>query len=74
MDDQLIDQAEKIGLKDAGAYLQKTGRYPREDDTDDFGFTAWSAAWEVLQQRGADDGLHEACFEAWSRGFLGPEA
>jgi hypothetical protein len=76
MDDALIDQAEQIGLKDAGAYLHKFGKYPTEDDLDHFGFhaEAWRAAWEELQKRGADDGLYDACFEAWRGGFLGPEA
>jgi hypothetical protein len=72
--DALIDQAEEIGLRDAGAYLQKTGRYPTEDDTDDFASAAWAAALMGLRRRGADHAIYEACFEAWSGGFLGTRA
>jgi hypothetical protein len=76
MDDQLIDQAEEIGLRDAGKYLQKFGRYPTEDDTDDFGFhaEAWRAAWMELRRQGADGDIYEACFEAWRVGFMGTRA
>jgi hypothetical protein len=72
--DAIIDQAEEIGLRDAGAYLQKYGRYPTKDDTDAFGYMAWGAAWEELRRRGADDSVYEACFQAWRRGFLGTRA
>jgi hypothetical protein len=71
----LIDQAEEIGLRDAGAYLQKFGRYPMEDDTDNVGFhaEAWQAAWLELQRRGADEGLYDSYFEALSGRFLGTQ-
>jgi hypothetical protein len=72
--DAIIDEAEEIGLRDAAAYLGKCGRYPTEDDTDDFSTEAWEAAWGDLQRQGADDGLFEACCEAWRRGFLGTQA
>jgi hypothetical protein len=48
--DVIIDEAGAIGLRDAGASLQKMGRYPTEDDPDDFGCVAWEAAWDDLQR------------------------
>jgi hypothetical protein len=70
----IIDDAEQIGLRDAGAYLGKFGRYPTQDDEDNIATEAWKQTWEDLQRRGADDSLHEACFTAWNGGFRGNRA
>jgi hypothetical protein len=73
-DDRLIDLAEEYGMRAAGRYLRRFGRYPTGDDTDDFGDVAWDAAWGELERRGAVDGLMDAAFEAWHSGYLGPNA
>jgi hypothetical protein len=69
--DDLIVEAREIGLRDAGAYIRKFGGYPRQGDADEFGCVAWLTAWEELLHQGADEALHDACFEAWLGGFLG---
>jgi hypothetical protein len=58
-DDWLTDLAESYGMRAAGRYLGKFGRYPAPDDADDFADGLWPAAWEELRGRGADDGLPE---------------
>jgi hypothetical protein len=72
--DRLIDLAEDYGLRAAGRYLGKFGRYPTGDDTDDFVAGLWPEAWEQLRGRGADENLHDICFESWNSGYLGPNA
>jgi hypothetical protein len=73
MDDAIIDQAKRIGLNQAGAYIKRFSRFPMKEDVDHW-LQAWQAAWHDLRQRGADRGLHDACLEAWSGGFLGTRA
>ena len=33
-----------------------------------------TAAREELRGRGADEDLHDICFESWNSGYLGPRA
>jgi hypothetical protein len=69
-DDELLELAQRIGLRDAGRYLAKTGRYPSPDDTDDHG----SAAWSELEKQGSGDGDWDARSTSWQGGYLGPRA
>jgi hypothetical protein len=73
MEDSIFDEAERIGLNQAGAYIKRFSRYPMKDDVDHW-LQAWQAAWHDLRQRGANCGLHDKCLEAWRVGFLGTEA